>query len=176
MNNTQVTNDSQNKEKTSLRGEAPQEHGVKSKKARKVNPETVEARKLLIAMSQKVQGMMEMAENGLELEGFEECEKVNDYLLVMHRQVSGCETFKTFAEWKKSGYKVKKGSKSYRVWGSPVKNKEQGEEQQAEPAPKGEGKKDAEKAYKFWPMCCLFNENQVEPIQGRPGANTTQAR
>ena len=33
MNNTQVKNDSQNKEKASLRGEAPQEHKVKSKKA-----------------------------------------------------------------------------------------------------------------------------------------------
>jgi hypothetical protein len=168
MNNTQVKNDSQNKAKSkeSLRGEAPQKHGVKSKKIKKVNPETAAARQALIAMSQEAQDMMEMAENGMELEGFEDCEKVNDFLLVMHQQATGCEHFKTFHDWKKAGYKVKKGSKSYRVWGSPLKAKKPGEEQQAEPAPEAEGKSDAAKTFKFWPMCSLFTENQVEPIEG----------
>lgn len=167
MNNTQVKNDSQNKEKASLRGETQKVHGVKSEKAKKVNPETAAARKLLIAMSQEAQDMMEMVENGMELEGFEGCEKVNDFLLVMHQQATGCEQFKTFHEWKKAGYKVKKGSKSYRVWGSPLKAKKPGEEQQqVEPAAEADGKNDAEKTFKFWPMCSLFTENQVEPIDG----------
>ncbi|MCU7879296.1 MAG: YdaF family protein [Candidatus Thiodiazotropha sp. (ex Lucinoma aequizonata)] len=139
-------------------------HVVKNKKTKKVNPETVAARQALIAMSQEAQDMMEMAENGMELDGFEGCEKVNDFLLVMHQQASGCEQFKTFHDWKKAGYKVKKGSKSYRVWGSPLKAKKQGEEQPAEPA--AEGKSDAEKTFKFWPMRSLFTENQVEPIDG----------
>lgn len=160
MYNTQTQNDSQNKVKASLRGEAPQEHGVKSKKQKKVNPETVAARKLLIAMSQEAQDIIE---SGLDVEGFEGCEKVNDFLLVMHQQATGCETFKTFHDWKKAGYKVKKGSKSYRVWGSPLKAKKQGEEQ---PAPEVEGESDVEKTFKFWPMCSLFTENQVEPIEG----------
>jgi hypothetical protein len=160
MNDTQIKTDSKNKEKASLRGEAPQEHFTKSKKNKKVNPETVAARKLLISMSQEAQDMMELADSGVELEGFEDCEKVNDYLLVMHQQVTGCKIFKTFGEWKKAGYKVKKGSKAYRVWGSPLKAKKQGEDQQVE----AEDKKDAEKTFKYWPMCCLFNENQVEQI------------
>jgi len=163
MNNTQVKNDSQNKSnsKPSLRGEAQKVHVGKTKK---VNPETVAARQALIAMSQEAQDMMEMAENGMELAGFEGCEKVNDFLLVMHQQATGCEQFKTFHDWKKAGYKVKKGSKSFRVWGSPLKAKKQGEEQQAEPAT--ESKTDAEKTFRFWPMCSLFTENQVEPIEG----------
>ncbi len=164
MNNTQVKDDSQNKEKASLRGEAPQEHGVKGKRTKKVNPATVAARKALIAMSQEAQDMMEMVENGMELEGFEGCEKVNDFLLVMHKQASGCKMFKTFHDWKKAGYKVKKGSKSFRVWGSPLKAKKSDGEQQT--APKTEGESNAEDTFKFWPMCSLFNENQVEPIDG----------
>jgi len=168
MNNTQVKNDDQNKSnsKEPLRGEAPQEQGVKGKKTKKINPETLAARQALIVMSQEAQDMMEMAEAGMELEGFEGCEKVNDFLLVMHQQATGCEMFKTFHDWKKAGYKVKKGSKSYRVWGSPLKAKKQGEEQQAKPAPETESKSDAEKTFKFWPMCSLFTENQVEPIKG----------
>ena len=168
MNNTQVKNDDQNKSnsKESLRGEAPQEQGVKGKKTKKINPETLAARQALIAMSQEAQDMMEMAEGGMELEGFEGCEKVNDFLLVMHQKATGCETFKTFHDWKKAGYKVKKGSKSYRVWGSPLKAKKQGEEQQAAPAAEVKGKSDAEKTFKFWPMCSLFNDSQVEPVEG----------
>ena len=166
MNNTQVKNDDQNKSnsKESLRGEAPQEQGVKSKKNKKINSETLAARQALIAMSQEAQDMMEMAEGGMELDGFEGCEKVNDFLLVMHQQATGCEMFKTFHDWKKAGYRVKKGSKSYRVWGSPLKAKKQGEEQQAKP--ETESKSDAEKTFKFWPMCSLFTESQVEPIEG----------
>ena len=163
MNNTQVTNDSQNKlnSKSSLRGEAPQKHSVKNKKTKRVNPEMAAARKALIAMSQEAQDMMVIAENGMELEGFEGCERVNDFLLVMHQKSTGCEQFKTFHDWKKAGYKVKKGEKSFRVWGSPLKAKKQGEEQQ----PVVEEKKDIEDTFKFWPMCSLFNENQVEPIE-----------
>lgn len=163
MYNTQTQNDSQNKVKASLRGEAPQVHGVKSKKIKKVNPETVAARQALIAMSQEAQDIIEMAEGGMELEGFEDCEKVNDFLLVMHQQATCCNEFKTFHEWKKLGYSVKKGAKAYRVWGSPLKAKKPGEEQQSEPVKEGES--DAEKTFKFWPMCSLFNESQIERIE-----------
>lgn len=163
MNNALAKNDSTEKANDSLRGEAPQKHDVK-KKTKKINPETVAARQALIAMSQEAQDMMEMAADGMELEGFDGCEKVNDFLLVMHQQATGCEHFKTFHDWKKEGYKVKKWSKSFRVWGSPLKAKKQGEEQQPEAVQEAES--DAEKTFKFWPMCSLFNESQVEPIQG----------
>lgn len=170
MNNALAKNDSTEKANDSLRGEAPQKHDVK-KKTKKINPETVAARQALIAMSQEAQAIMEM---GAEVEGFEECEKVNDFLLVMHQQATGCEHFKTFHDWKKEGYKVKKGSKSFRVWGSPLKAKKQGEEQQLEAVQEAES--DAEKTFKFWPMCSLFNESQVEPIQGDEEPQKTEKK
>jgi hypothetical protein len=167
MYNTQTQNDSQNKVKASLRGEAPQVHGVKSKKQKKVNPETVAARQLLIAMSQEAQDFIE---SGLEVEGFEECEKVNDYLLVMHQQATGCETFKTFHEWKKAGYSVKRDMKAFRIWGSPVKAKK------AEAQAQAESDTDAENTFKYWPMCCLFNESQVERIEGNEEPQKTEKK
>ena len=173
MNNIQVKNDRQKKSnsKESLRGETPQKHGIKRKKTRKINPETVAARKILIAMSQKAQDMMEMPGNDIHFEG---CKKINDYLLVMHKKDTGCEQFKTFYDWKKEGYKIKKGAKSKRVWGSPLKAKKQGEEKQAKGVPETESKSDVEKTFKFWPMCSLFSENQVELIEDSPEPTPTK--
>lgn len=58
---------------------------------------------------------------------------------------------------------IEAGSKSYRVWGSPLKAKKTGEGEQA--APESDNKTDAEKTFKFWPMCSLFNESQVELLE-----------
>jgi hypothetical protein len=60
-------------------------------------------------------------------------------------------TFATFAEWKKKGYNVKKGSKGFIFWSSPIKTtKEQ---------PDGETKEG-----KFFKVCYLFSNCQVQPI------------
>ncbi|MBL4781815.1 MAG: DUF3560 domain-containing protein [Porticoccaceae bacterium] len=154
------------KQKDTITEEAPAKHGGGRRKTTKQNPATLAARKTLIAMSQEAKDMMEMATDGMQLDGFESCEKINDFLVVMHQKATGCDQFRTFHDWKKAGYKVKKGSKSYRVWGSPLKAKIQREEQQSKAAPESDGKSDTGKSFKFWPMCSLFTENQVERIKG----------
>lgn len=176
MNNTQVKSDSQNKSKSkeSLRGETHQKHVFKGKKERKINPQTVAARQALIDMSQEAQNIMLTDVSARELAGFVRCFKVNDYLLIMHKKATGCSTFETFHDWKKAGYSVKKGAKSCRVWGSPLKARKQGEEQQAEAAPETEGKNESGEIFKFWPMCNLFNENQVESIEGGEETQITE--
>jgi hypothetical protein len=160
MNNSHIKNNRHNNSTStdSLRGEAPQKHGVKRKKSRKQNPEAAAARKALIAMSQTAQDMID---SGMITEEFEGCIKVNDFLMVMHQKASGCQDFRTFHNWKKAGFKVKKGAKSYRVWGSPLDAKKQ-EAQQA--AADGNSSSDAVDTFKYWPMCSLFNESQVEPL------------
>ena len=163
MNHTQVKNGNQKKATASLRGEAPQEHGSREQKKKRTNPKTEAARNALIEMSKKAQDMMRMAKLGIRLDGFEHCRKVNDYLLVIHQKSSGCNTFKTFIEWKSEGYKVKKGEKAYRIWGSPLKAK-QNVGQSEEGANDGNDEQKTVYQYKYWPMCCLFNENQVEPM------------
>ncbi len=81
---------------------------------------------------------------------------INDILLEMHRDSSGANDFRTFQDWKKAGYSVRKGEKSFRVWGKPVKAKKAVE-------PESDPSDSEEKSYKLWPMCSLFNEMQVEP-------------
>jgi hypothetical protein len=60
------------------------------------------------------------------------------------------KTFATFAEWKKQGYNVTKGSKGFIFWSSPIKTSKE--------KPDGETKET-----KFFKVCYLFANTQVEP-------------
>jgi len=57
--------------------------------------------------------------------------------------------FKTLHQWSREGFKVKKGSTSFLVWGRP--KAKQSEE------PKTEEEED-----EFYPLCYLFSNAQVE--------------
>lgn len=125
----------------------------------KRNPKTEAARADLIALSQLAQSEQESLE-GMAGEPL----TINQILLMYYKAETGCKDFRRFDQWKEAGYKIKKGESAFRVWGSPVKAKKtaNGEsfEESAETAEEGS----AAKKYKFWPMCCLFNESQVEPM------------
>jgi len=84
---------------------------------------------------------------------------INDLLIMAYEQATSCKEFRTFYDWKAEGFKVKKGEKAFRIWGRPIKAKNAKEDDEN---PKDEG--DEESGYKLWPMCCLFNESQVEPL------------
>lgn len=59
--------------------------------------------------------------------------------------------FKTFHDWKKKGYSVNKGAKSFLIWGKPkVKNSK-------DDKPKNEDEEEDE----FYPLCYLFSNAQV---------------
>ena len=55
------------------------------------------------------------------------------------------QTFKSFDEWKREGYSVLKGSKSFCIWGKPTQITKENEE-----------------SYEFFPLAYLFSNAQVE--------------
>lgn len=118
-----------------------------SKSAYRVSDKSKAARAELIALSceAKRQSVMIASMTGEEY-------GVNEILVQNYIAQSGAKTFKTFHDWKKEGYKVKKGETAFRIWGKPLK------------ATKKDEELDQESKYKLFPMCCLFNEAQVELI------------
>ena len=87
---------------------------------------------------------------------------INSALLAMYKELDELPEhteFKLFGQWKKDGFKIKKGSKGYPVWG----------------APKEHTKQDGT-TYEFFPVAYLFSEFQVEPQQNlSPNPQTLNA-
>lgn len=88
---------------------------------------------------------------------------VNEAIIETVYRTDGHEEFNTLPQWNKKGYRVKRGSRAFVVWGSP---KEVSKEQQAEPGKETPGNDEDEKD-NFWPLCYLFSNMQVEPAQER---------
>lgn len=63
--------------------------------------------------------------------------------------------FKTLHQWSSLGFKVKKGSVSFAVWGKP-------KERQKEETNKQEAAAEEEEKDDFYPLCYLFSNAQVE--------------
>jgi hypothetical protein len=74
---------------------------------------------------------------------------LNEALLNFYAEHENLETedFKTFYQWKKEGFFVKKNSQAFLIWGTPISSKND----------KGED-------LKFFPMCFLFSKHQVEKL------------
>jgi len=85
---------------------------------------------------------------------------VNQIIMAFHKAETGCEDFRTFADWKKAGFSVNKGEKAYLVWGKPRRVKEEMTNDKGE---KLEGDE-----WEFFPVCYLFNEQQVSPSKDKP--------
>jgi hypothetical protein len=108
--------------------------------------ETLEKRKIL----KKLSDQAILKSKGTDKEG----SKVNTLLSDYFYNPSGKLIFKTFNDWKKEGYKIKKGSKAFLFWGTPkeylkLKEKKQGEDPE----------QDNEI---FFPLAFLFSSEQVE--------------
>ena len=77
---------------------------------------------------------------------------INEMLVEMYKTKLEVITLKSFANWRKEGKKVSKGSKGVPVWGMPRKAKEE----------KKEGVTEEErKEFSFFPIAYLFSEKQV---------------
>lgn len=76
---------------------------------------------------------------------------VNELLIESYTDEENTE-FALFWDWKKKGYKVKKGSKAFLVWGRKrkIENKDAAED---------------EKETKFFPVAYLFSNAQVEKLK-----------
>ena len=87
---------------------------------------------------------------------------INEALIDCIYKQGGHEQFNTLPQWNKKGYRVKRGSRAFVVWGSPKEVQKQSEPETQE---NEEDEKD-----NFWPLCYLFSNLQVEPSQGRKEA------
>lgn len=85
----------------------------------------------------------------------QDCEgmTVNEVLIQEFYTDEENEEFKTLHQWSKDGYKVKKGSKSFLVWGKPKKVENTTE-------PKKEQNQEEDES-EFYPLCYLFSNAQV---------------
>jgi len=126
---------------------------------KKFNKKTEAARAELSAKSRQAKEirelMIEMAktpEQALEASLL----TINNILIMNYTKETGCTEFKTFHDWKKAGFKVKKGSTAFRIWGKPIKANKPDQEE-VDPEEKDQ--------FKMFPMCCLFSESQVEPLE-----------
>jgi len=99
-----------------------------------------ERREELKALSQQVKPLVK------------ECvyDSVNEALIECFYRDADNSEFHTFFDWIEKGYKIKKGSRAFAIWGSP------------RPLKKVEPSKEEGKEEDFFPICYLFSNSQVE--------------
>ncbi len=130
---------------------------LKMSTSKKVNPK----KQKLIQLSAQAKQVIKtrVAESKTDVEAMAAASlRVNDVLMEFHRETTGASDFKTFKEWSDLGYKIKKGSKAVQVWAAPRQGTNEIEVKEI----KSGDTKTIEEQYQFFPMCSLFNENQVE--------------
>ena len=110
-------------------------------------------KELLVLLPSEIKKAMELGEC--------ECENVNAGLLDIYTNKEH-RTFETFHNWKKKGFKVKKGSKAFFIWSKPMKSKKNNTNEESKDVDKE--KDQLEKQYKFYAMAYLFSNAQVEPL------------
>lgn len=77
-------------------------------------------------------------------------DSINEAIIETVYNPEGARTLRTFWEWKREGYKVRKGEKGLPVWGR---------KKQRTPEPAGD-----EDPMTYWPMAYLFTDEQVDPV------------
>ena len=82
-------------------------------------------------------------------------------LLRFYYARKGYTNLKTFKEWKKEGFTVRKGEKALLIWGMPVASK--AERERIEELKKQGREEDAKED--FFPLCYLFAESQVHKLE-----------
>lgn len=82
-------------------------------------------------------------------------------LLRFYYACQGYTNLKTFKEWKKAGFTVRKGEKALLIWGMPVASK--AERERIEELKKQGREEDAKED--FFPLCYLFAESQVHKLE-----------
>ena len=87
---------------------------------------------------------------------------INYYLLNFVYKTEGITDFKKFNEWKEVGSSVKKGEKAFPIWGQPI-----GAQKEDEAQSKGEIYVASEEENRHFPICYVFSNLQVRPIQGK---------
>ncbi len=93
-------------------------------------------------------------------------DSVNEALLAMYRGDNpGVIFFKTFQQWKKEGFMVKKGEKAFLIWGAPRKinkKKENSTTETPETTEQPANLSGTSSKKSFYPVCYLFSNLQVQ--------------
>lgn len=111
----------------------------------------LERRQQLSALSRELKAVAELTG---------EAENVNELLKGYYSTTYGTTDLRTFDEWKKAGYIVKKGQTSFMIWATPKATKAE-RERVAEAKAKGEHATEKED---YFPVCHLFDITQVHTI------------
>jgi len=82
-------------------------------------------------------------------------DSVNEALIECYYRDADNKVFHTFNHWIENGFKIKKGSRAFAIWGSPRPLKK------IEPSQAREEEKEED----FFPICFLFSNAQVEERQ-----------
>lgn len=78
-------------------------------------------------------------------------------LLRYYYRMSGNTDLKTFGEWKKLGYSIRKGAKAFLLWGKPKPKKKQNQEAETEETPENPDEHQED----FFPIAYCFSSLQV---------------
>jgi hypothetical protein len=112
-------------------------------------------RTVLISLSRKAKLLREIkaerAKTDKEAE-YWATRTVNDMLFMILYNPKNEREFNTFDQWRKTGKRVKKGEKAVFIWGMPRK---------ATAKVETKTEQTLEEIYKFWPICFLFSDLQV---------------
>ena len=90
---------------------------------------------------------------------------LNYFILNFVYKTNGITDFKKFHEWKHEGATVKKGEKAFPIWGQPI-----GKQKEEEAKNKGEDYKASEEENERYPICYVFSNLQVRPIERKEAA------
>jgi hypothetical protein len=106
---------------------------------KKINPRKLE----LIELSKH---MRELVKTG-------QADSINDAIKQFVYEPNGHKVLKTLQEWNKEGKRIVKGSKALLLWSAPIKGKIKKDENE---------ESTEDEAYKFWNVCYLFSNIQIE--------------
>ena len=86
-------------------------------------------------------------------------EETPNELLRKYYAQAGHAVLRTFQEWKRAGYNIRKGEKALLLWGRPKPSR------LAKEAAKQAGKTEEEAENDFFPLAYLFSNQQITPQQ-----------
>lgn len=112
-------------------------------------------RSVLISLSRKAKLIREIKTERAKTEDekmFWASKTVNEMLFKILYNPKNEREFNTFDQWRKIGKRVKKGEKAVFIWGMPRK---------ATAKTETKTEQTLEEIYKFWPICFLFSDLQV---------------
>ncbi|MDP1728496.1 MAG: ArdC family protein [Bacteroidota bacterium] len=98
-------------------------------------------------------------------------ETINDAIIETKYKDGKNQEFKSYRQWKKEGYQVRKGEKAFLLWGKPKENTNS----KIESEQKNTGKDSPDEHDPFFPIAFVFSNAQVNPkeIQLEPEVNAT---